>query len=90
MSEAYIVGLGSSAMWTAVQVGAPILIVVLIVGLTISSIQAVTQINEQSLAFVPKLLALIASLAFFGPFMLHTLVSYAATIFNSLPQVAAR
>ena len=90
MSEAYVVGLGSSAMWTAVQVGAPILIMVLIVGLAISSIQAVTQINEQSLAFVPKMLALVASLAFFGPWMLHTLVSYTALIFNSLPQVAAR
>ena len=90
MSEAYVVGLGSNAMWTAVQVGAPILIMVLIVGLTISSIQAVTQINEQSLAFVPKMLALVASLAFFGPWMLHTLVSYASMIFTSLPQVAAR
>lgn len=90
MSEAYVVGLGSSAMWTAIQVGAPILIMVLVVGLAISSIQAVTQINEQSLAFVPKMLALVASLAFFGPWMLHTLVSYTTVIFTSLPQVAAR
>jgi flagellar biosynthesis protein FliQ len=90
VSEAYVVGLGSSAMWTAIQVGAPILIMVLIVGLAISSIQAVTQINEQSLAFVPKMLALVASLAFFGPWMLHTLVSYTTVIFTSLPQVAAR
>jgi flagellar biosynthesis protein FliQ len=90
VSEAYVVGLGSSAMWTAIQVGAPILIMVLIVGLAISSIQAVTQINEQSLAFVPKMLALVASLAFFGPWLLHTLVSYTTVIFTSLPQVAAR
>jgi flagellar biosynthesis protein FliQ len=90
VSEAYVVGLGSSAMWTAIQVGAPILIMVLIVGLAISSIQAVTQINEQPLAFVPKMLALVASLAFFGPWMLHTLVSYTTVIFTSLPQVAAR
>jgi flagellar biosynthetic protein FliQ len=90
VNEGYVIGLGSSAMWTAIQVGAPILVLVLIIGLAISALQAVTQINEASLAFVPKLIALIAALAFFGPWMLHTLVDYTMLIFNALPQVAAR
>ncbi len=88
MNEEFVIGLGRDALWTAVKVGAPLMGVSLVVGLVISAVQAVTQINEASLAFVPKALAVLVALAFFGPWMLNTLVAYSAAIFNGLPNVA--
>ena len=88
MTEEFVIGLGREALWTAVKVGAPLLGVTLLVGIVISAVQAVTQINEASLAFVPKALAALAALAFFGPWMLNTLVAYAAAVFAGLPNFA--
>ena len=85
MDEAFIVGLGKDALWTALKVGAPVLLASLVVGLLVSVLQAVTQINEQSLSFVPKALAVMVVLVLFGPWMLNTLVSYSAAIFGNLP-----
>jgi flagellar biosynthetic protein FliQ len=88
MTEEFVIGLGKDALWTALKVSAPLLGVSLLVGIIVSSIQAVTQINESTLSFVPKALALMAVLAFAGPWMLNTLVAYAAFIFEGLPNVA--
>lgn len=88
MNEAFVIGLGKDAMWTAVKVAAPVMGVSLVVGMLISAFQAVTQINESSLSFVPKALAVLVALAFFGPWMLNTLVTYAAVIFDGLPSFA--
>ncbi len=85
MTEEFVVRLAMDALWTGLKVAGPILIVTLVVGLVISTIQAVTQVNEATLNFVPKALALIATLALLGPWMLNTLVSYAAAIFAGLP-----
>ena len=85
MTEEFVVRLAMDALWTGLKVAGPILIVTLVVGLVISTIQAVTQVNEATLNFVPKALALIATLALLGPWMLNTLVSYTASIFNGLP-----
>lgn len=88
MTEEFVIGLSRDALWTALKVGGPIMGVSLLVGVIISSIQAVTQINEATLSFVPKALAMVAVFAFFGPWMLNTLVSYAAFIFEGLPAYA--
>lgn len=85
MTEEFVVRLAMDALWTGLKIAGPILIVTLVVGLVISTIQAVTQVNEATLSFVPKALALIATLALLGPWMLNTLVSYAASIFAGLP-----
>ncbi len=85
MTEEFVVRLAMDALWTGLKIAGPILIVTLVVGLVISTIQAVTQVNEATLNFVPKALALIATLALLGPWMLNTLVSYAAAIFAGLP-----
>ena len=85
MTEEFVVRLAMDALWTGLKVAGPILVVTLVVGLVISTIQAVTQVNEATLNFVPKALALIATLALLGPWMLNTLVSYAASIFAGLP-----
>lgn len=88
MTQDMVMGLGKEALWTALKVGAPLMAVSMIVGFVISALQAVTQINEASLAFVPKALASVVVLLFFGPWMLNTLVAYAASIFNNLPAFA--
>ncbi len=85
MTEELVIGLGREAIMTALKVSAPVLAVSLIVGVIISALQAMTQINEATLSFVPKLLAVLAVLGFAGPWMLNTLVTYSISIFDGLP-----
>jgi flagellar biosynthetic protein FliQ len=68
-------------------VSMPVLLTVLAVGLVVSIFQAVTQINEQTLAFVPKLIAAVAVLVIAGPWMLETLVDYIRRVIESIPQM---
>ncbi len=72
------------------KLGAPGLLTAMIVGLAISLIQAMTQINESTLAFVPKVLALGAALILAGPFMYATLADYSHGIFDQLIAVGGR
>lgn len=89
MTEEFVVSLGKDALWTALKLGAPMLGIAMLVGVITSSLQAVTQVQESTLSFVPKALAIMLVLVFFGPWMLNTLVSYTAGLFNVLP-IAAR
>ncbi len=88
MQESQALDLARYAIITAMQLSLPILLVSLIVGVVISLFQAVTQIQEQTLTFVPKLLVIVLTLAALGPWMLHTLVGFTAGLFHSLPSVA--
>jgi flagellar biosynthetic protein FliQ len=76
---------GQEALMMLLMVSAPVLGVVLIVGLLISLFQAVTQINEATLSFVPKLIAAMAIFAWAGPWMLTTLVDYLKRVLQSIP-----
>ncbi len=76
---------GQEALMMLLMVSAPVLGVVLIVGLLISLFQAVTQINEATLSFVPKLVAAMAIFAWAGPWMLTTLVDYLKRVLQSIP-----
>lgn len=64
---------------------APLLLAALVSGLFISLIQAATQINEQTLSFIPKILAVVATLVIAGPWMLTTVLDYMRTLFTNLP-----
>jgi flagellar biosynthesis protein FliQ len=88
MTEQYAIDVARNAFLVALQIGGPLLVSSLIVGMLISVFQAVTQINEQTLAFVPKILVVAGALAVLGPWMATTLVSYMVGTFNSLPQLA--
>jgi flagellar biosynthesis protein FliQ len=88
MSQEFIIGLSMNAIWTALKIGGPLLLVTLAVGLAVSIVQAATQVQEATLSFVPKALALIAALLLLGPWMLTTITSYAASVFDTLPSVA--
>ncbi|MBV9773881.1 MAG: flagellar biosynthesis protein FliQ [Gemmatimonadetes bacterium] len=85
MSHVMIVDLARNAMMTGLLVAGPLLSVALGVGLAISLFQAVTQIQEQTLAFVPKLLAVGAVFLAVLPWMLQTLAKYTTELFRSIP-----
>lgn len=76
---------GQQGLLILLTVAAPMLAVVLVVGLAVSIFQAVTQINESTLTFVPKIVAAVATLAVAGPWMLTTLVEYIQRTLQSIP-----
>ena len=88
MSDAAVVALGRDALLTAFLVSAPILLVTLAIGMLVSVFQAVTQINEVTMTFVPKILGVFAVAALLGPWMVGTMVSYTHRLFVMLPQIA--
>lgn len=86
MNAAFVMGLGTQIMWLVVKLTAPILIMGLAVGLLVSIFQATTQIQEQTLAFVPKIIAVIVALLVFGPWMIASLVSFSQSVLGNLMQ----
>ncbi|MBR0661128.1 flagellar biosynthetic protein FliQ [Neoroseomonas oryzicola] len=78
------------ALLVSLQVGGPILVLMLVVGLVIAVLQALTQVNEATLAFLPKLLVLAAAMLMLGPFMAGVLRGYAASLFDAVVQVGLK
>jgi flagellar biosynthetic protein FliQ len=87
MSPELIVSIIQGALYVLILVSAPVLLVSLAVGLLVSIMQAATQINEMTLTFIPKLLALFLTLVLAGPWMLNTLIDYTVRLFHSIPSV---
>jgi flagellar biosynthesis protein FliQ len=87
MTMSYILSFFQEAIILAAMLSLPPLILGLIVGLVIAVFQAVTQINEQTLVIVPKMIAIIGALLVFGNWMLSQLVDYTLKIFNSIPDI---
>ncbi|MEK8087364.1 flagellar biosynthesis protein FliQ [Aquabacterium sp. A3] len=87
MDPQQVLTLTRDGLLTLLTVCVPILLVVLAVGLVVSVFQAATQIHEQTLSFVPKLLAAFATLGIAGPWMLSTLVDYIRQVLQTIPQV---
>jgi flagellar biosynthetic protein FliQ len=86
MSEVHVVAdLAREALWIAVKIALPVLAVGLAVGLIISVLQAATQVQESSLSFLPKLLAIVLTLALLLPWMLSVLVEYARRLMTEFP-----
>lgn len=88
MTPESVMTLGYEAMVLALLLGAPPLLTALVTGLIISLFQAATQINEMTLSFIPKLLAVLATLVIAGPWMLGTALDYMRNLFSSIPQLA--
>ena len=85
MGPETIMGVGRGALELTIILAGPILLCGLIAGLTVSVFQAMTQISEMTLTFIPKVLAAAAALIIFGPWMLQRLIAYTTMIFTSLP-----
>jgi flagellar biosynthetic protein FliQ len=89
MNDADIGMLLRDGMLVMLKLGGPPLMVALVVGLVIALLQAITQINEATLAFVPKVLALCIALVLLGPFMVGTLSDYTHILFDRLIAIGA-
>ena len=89
MTPESVMNLGRHAVEVLLLVSAPILLVVLIIGLAVSIFQAATQINEATLSFIPKLVGVFVVLVLAGPWMLTIMVDYMRLIFTSVPALAS-
>ena len=87
MTQDVVVNLATTALTLAFKVAMPMLGAGLAVGLLVSIFQAVTQIQEQTLAFIPKVIALAAILLLLGPWMLNQLLSYTADLWGGIPSL---
>jgi flagellar biosynthetic protein FliQ len=79
-----IINIAQRGIYTVLMVSGPLILLALVIGLIISIFQATTQIQEQTLAFVPKIVAVLIGLVVFGPWMLSQMLSYATEIFSNL------
>lgn len=84
MSPEGVINLAKNSVYMILLVTAPVVGIGLLVGLLVAIFQATTQIQEQTLAFVPKIVAILVALVIFGPWMLTQLVDYTYHIFNNL------
>jgi flagellar biosynthetic protein FliQ len=84
MTPETVITIAEVGIWMVLLICGPLLILALVVGLIISIFQATTQIQEQTLAFVPKIVAVLLGIIFFGPWMLSQLLSYTTDIFSNL------
>ncbi len=87
MNQDVVVKLAMDALLLGMKVALPLLLAGLVVGLVVSVFQAVTQIQEMTLAFIPKILAVALVLIVAGPWMLNQLVAYTADLYGSIPEL---
>lgn len=85
VSEGLVLQIGQQGIWIMLLLAGPILALGLAVGLVVSLLQATTQINEQTLSFLPKLVAMMLGLLFFAPWMLSNLVDFTRSLLVHLP-----
>ncbi|PLZ00670.1 flagellar biosynthetic protein FliQ [Burkholderia sp. WAC0059] len=88
MTPEYVMTLAHEAMYVTLLLAAPLLLVSLVVGLIVSLFQAATQINEATLSFIPKAIAIAVTLVLIGPWMLTTILDYMRHVFTNIPSVA--
>jgi len=87
MTPETVTTLGQQALWVMFLVSLPLLGTALVVGLLVSLLQAATQLNEMTLSFVPKILAIGLAAVFAGPWMLHILMDFTIRLFESIPSM---
>ncbi|BCG08953.1 MULTISPECIES: flagellar biosynthesis protein FliQ [Buttiauxella] len=85
MTPESVMMMGTEAMKVALALAAPLLMVALVTGLVISMLQAATQINEMTLSFIPKILAVFVTIIVAGPWMLNLLLDYMRTLLTNIP-----
>lgn len=85
MTEGLVLRIAQQGAWVTLELVGPILGIGLVVGLVISLLQAMTQINDQTLSFLPKLVVTVLAVVFLGSWMLTTLVDFAKYLWTSLP-----
>ncbi len=87
MDQTEVIEICREAIWVMIMVGAPMMLVALIVGLSVSLVQALTQIQETTLSFVPKILSMFFAMMLFLPFMLATLSNFTTQLFDRIIKI---
>ena len=90
MNDGDVTSVAAQAIWVTLKLGGPVLLVGLVIGLIVSVFQAVTQIQEQTLVFIPKIVGIVAVLAITGPWMLNEMVNYTEDLFRDIPALVAK
>jgi flagellar biosynthetic protein FliQ len=85
MTPEIVISLVQQALEVTILLSAPLLLAALVTGLVVSVFQAATQINEMTLSFIPKLLAIFATMVLAGPWMLNTMVDFTRRLFSAIP-----
>lgn len=85
MTPESVMALGYEAMKIALALAGPLLLTALVTGLIVSLLQAATQVNEMTLSFIPKIIAVFAAIVIAGPWMLNLLLDYIRMLFSNLP-----
>jgi len=86
MTSEFVLSLAEKGIYTILMVAGPLLILALAVGLLVSIFQATTQIQEQTLAFIPKIVAVLVGLVFFGPWMLAKMIEFTTELYMNINQ----
>lgn len=87
MTEEFVINLGREALLTVLMVGGPILGLGLLAGLMVSIFQATTQINEQTLTFIPKIVIVLIAIVVFGPWMYNKMMEFTTNVFAAIPTI---
>ena len=89
MNSAEVLNIAVQALWVAAKLCAPILITALVVGFTVSLLQSITQIQEATLSFVPKAVAVVLALVICGHWMITEIVTFTQQLFDKIPALLA-
>ena len=84
MSQEFVISIAENSVWTVLLVAGPLLVIALVLGLLVSIFQATTQIQEQTLAFIPKIVGVLFALIIFGPWMLSQLTNFTYQLYSNL------
>jgi flagellar biosynthesis protein FliQ len=87
MDQSQIMEIGARTMWLTLQISMPVLGVSLVVGLLVSIFQAVTQLQEPTLTFIPKILAVVVVIVVAGPWMLNTMLAFTIELWSGIPAI---
>ena len=87
MNTQTVIDLGSQAAFMSMKIAAPALITIMITGFLVSMFQAATQISEQTLSFIPKIIAMSAALFLCAPWILQTMITFTTEIFSKIPGI---
>ena len=88
MSEEMVMDLAWKTIWLAIQVAAPALLATLFMGIVVSIFQAATQINEQTLSFIPKILAITLAIVLFGPWVMKLMMEFTEGLLKAIPHLS--
>ncbi|MCK5882154.1 MAG: flagellar biosynthesis protein FliQ [Bacteriovoracaceae bacterium] len=89
MNDDFVIDIAGRAIKVALMISSPMLLGALVMGVLVSLFQAVTQINEQTLSFIPKILVIIGAIVLFAPWMTDTLTSFTRELYIDIPRVVS-